>query len=70
MAVLGKGDAVDAAGLADGLLALNELGSVAYAKEKAEAYHQKAHECLDKLPASTALRALRELTDFQLARLS
>ena len=70
MAVLGKGDAVDAAGLADGLLALNELGSVAYAKEKAEAYHQKAHDCLDKLPASTALRALRELTDFQLARLS
>jgi len=70
MAVLGKGDAVDAAGLADGLLALNELGSVAYAKEKAEAYHQEAHDCLDKLPASTALRALRELTDFQLARLS
>ena len=70
MAVLGKGDAVDAAGLGDGLLALNELGSVAYAEEKAEAYHQKAHDCLDKLPASTALRALRELTDFQLARLS
>ena len=70
MAVLGKGDAVDAAGLADGLLALNELGSVTYAKEKAEAYHQEAHDCLDKLPASTALRALRELTDFQLARLS
>ena len=70
MAVLGKGDAVDAAGLADGLVALNELGSVAYAKEKAEAYHQEAHDCLDKLPASTALRALRELTDFQLARLS
>ena len=70
MAVLGKGDAVDAAGLADSLVALNELGSVAYAKEKAEAYHQEAHDCLDKLPASTALRALRELTDFQLARLS
>ena len=34
MAVLGVGDAVDAAGLADGLLALNELGSVAYAKRR------------------------------------
>lgn len=70
LAVLGQGDAVDANALADGLAALSELGSVAYAREKAESYHQEAHDCLDKLPASTALRALRELTDFQLARLS
>lgn len=70
LAVLGQGDAVDANALADGLAALSELGSVAYAREKAESYHQEAHDCLDKLPTSTALRALRELTDFQLARLS
>ena len=69
LAVLGKGDEVDASALEDGLAALAELGSVAYAKEMAEAYHAQAHACLDRLENNPAMVALRELTDFQLARL-
>ena len=69
MAVLGKGDEVSEAALADGLAALAELGSVDYAREKAEAFHAQAHDCLDRLQENPAMKALRELTDFQLARL-
>ena len=68
-AVLGKGEAVTQAALTDGLAALSELGSVDYAKEKAEAFHAQAHACLDRIEENPALKALRELTDFQLARL-
>ena len=69
MAVLGKGIEVSEAALADGLAALAELGSVDYAREKAEAFHAQAHACLDRLQENPAMKALRELTDFQLARL-
>ena len=69
MAVLGKGDEVSEAALAAGLAALAELGSVDYAREKAEAFHAQAHACLDRLQENPAMKALRELTDFQLARL-
>ena len=69
MAVLGKGEEVSEAALSDGLAALAELGSVDYAREKAEAFHAQAHACLDRLPKNPAMKALRELTDFQLARL-
>lgn len=69
LAVLGKGETVDPEALADGLAALAELGSVDYAKSMAEDFHQEAHGCLDALGENPALRALRELTDFQLARL-
>lgn len=69
-AVLGKGDAATQAEIDLGLAALNEIGSVSYAKKKAEMYHQQAHACLDRLPDSPALLALRELTDYQLNRIS
>ena len=69
LAVLGKGETVDPEALADGLAALAELGSVDYAKSMAEDFHREAHGCLDALSENPALRALRELTDFQLARL-
>ena len=69
-AVLGKGDGATQAEIDLGLAALNEIGSVAYAREKAEMYHQQAHACLDRLPDSPALLALRELTDYQLKRIS
>ena len=69
LAVLGKGETVDPEALADGLAALAELGSVDYAKSMAEDFHREAHGCLDALGENPALRALRELTDFQLARL-
>ena len=69
MSVLGKGEDVSPDALADGLAALSELGSVAYARTMAEDFHAKAHACLDRLDDCPAMVALRELTDFQLARL-
>lgn len=69
LSVLGHGENVTPEALADGLAALTELGSVAYAREMAEAFHAQAHACLDQLDDGPALVALRELTDFQLARL-
>ena len=69
LAVLGKGDNVTAEQVARGHQALHDLGSIEYAKAKAEAYHRKAHDCLDRLAESPALIALRELTDYQLNRI-
>jgi geranylgeranyl diphosphate synthase type I len=68
--VLGKGEAATQDEIDLGLLALNNIGSVDYARKKAEMYHSKAHACLDRLPDSPAILALRELTDYQLKRIS
>ena len=70
LSVLGKGDAATQEEIDAGLKALGDLGSIQYARERAEAYHSKAHECLNQLSDGPALRALRELTDFQLQRIS
>ncbi len=69
-AVLGKGDSATQQEIDLGLKALDELGSIKYARERAEMYHSNAHSCLDMLPNSPALKALRELTDYQLKRIS
>ena len=69
-AVLGKGESVTQAEIDLGLAALKSIGSVDYARMKAEEYHKKAHSCLDRLRDSPALLALRELTDYQLNRIS
>ena len=69
-AVLGKGESATQAEIDLGLAALKSIGSVDYARMKAEEYHKKAHSCLDKLRDSPALLALRELTDYQLNRIS
>ena len=69
LAVLGKGENVTAEQVAKGHQALHDLGSIEYAKVKAESYHRKAHDCLDRISDNPALRALRELTDYQLNRI-
>ena len=69
LAVLGKGEDVTAEQVARGHQALHDLGSIEYAKVKAESYHRKAHDCLDRISDNPALRALRELTDYQLNRI-
>jgi len=69
LSVLGKGDSVTSDQVAMAHRALDNLGSIEYARNKAEMYHRKAHDCLDRLPESPALRALRELTDYQLQRI-
>ncbi|RJU95637.1 MAG: polyprenyl synthetase family protein, partial [Candidatus Poseidoniales archaeon] len=53
-----------------GVESLKQLGSIEYAREKANYYHKNAHACLDRLPDGPAMLALRELTDLQLKRLS
>ena len=67
--VLGKGDDVTADQVMLAHKALHDLGSIDYARTKAESYHRRAHDSLDKIPESPALRALRELTDYQLKRI-
>ncbi len=69
LAVLGKGDDVTSEQVAKAHKALEDLGSIDYARSRAEFYHRSAHDCLDRLPDSPAMVALRELTDYQLKRI-
>ena len=68
--VLGMGEAASSEMIEQGIESLSQLGSIAYARDKANQYHKKAHACLDRLPDGPAMLALRELTDLQLKRLS
>ena len=68
--VLGKGEEATTEDIEAAHAGLEASGSIAYGRERATAYHAAAHACLDRLPSSPALRALREFTDLQLARLS
>ncbi|MGA0331252.1 MAG: isopentenyl-diphosphate delta-isomerase [Candidatus Poseidoniaceae archaeon] len=70
LSVLGTCEDATESMIQDGIAALDELGSIAYARAKANEYHQRAHACLDRLPDGPAMMALRELTDLQLKRLS
>lgn len=70
LSVLGKCEDATESMVKDGIAALDELGSIDYARERANEYHQHAHACLDRLPDGPAMLALRELTDLQLKRLS
>jgi geranylgeranyl diphosphate synthase type I len=67
---LGKGEEATKEDIEAAHHGLESSGSIAYGRERATAYHEAAHACLDRLPPSPALRALREFTDLQLARLS
>lgn len=49
---------------------LENSGSIAYAKQQAMAYHAAAHACLDRLEQTSGMQVLRDLTDFQLIRIS
>ena len=70
LAALGKGDEADSESIDAALQALENLGSIDYARKRAVEYHAKAHACLDRITQGPSLRALRELTDFQLKRIS
>ena len=70
LAALGKGETADDESIQNALEALGKIGSIDYAKKRATEYHAKAHACLDRIPQGPAMRALRELTDFQLKRIS
>jgi len=67
--VFGSGDP-DVGSLSKAVLELGDSGSIEYARSKAMHHHSLAHDCLDNLPSSQAVDILRELTDFQLIRIS
>lgn len=69
--VFGSGDEDTDRDVLDAVV--NELessGSIQHARDKAMAYHAAAHANLEALPGSPGLQLLRELTDFQLIRIS
>jgi len=49
---------------------LRNSGSIQYAHDKAMSYHAAAHECLNQLPETPGMQVLRDLTDFQMVRIS
>ena len=67
--VFGSGQCTEQA-LTKAVSELEVSGSIEYAKNRAMHHHSLAHECLDKLKESSSLSVLRELTDFQLIRIS
>ena len=67
--VFGSGDC-DAESLAKAVSELENSGSIDYARSRAMHHHSVAHECLGGLPKSPAVEILKELTDFQLIRIS
>ena len=67
---LGKGDSASGDSVNAAIAGLEELGSISHARALAESYHAKAHVCLDALTQNPGVDALRELTDFQLSRIS
>jgi len=67
--VFGSGDP-DVGSLSKAVSELGGSGSIEYARSRAMHHHSLAHDCLDNLPSSQAVDILRELTDFQLIRIS
>ena len=49
---------------------LQHSGSIQYAHDKAMGYHAAAHACLNRLPDRPGMQVLRDLTDFQMVRIS
>ena len=67
--VFGSGECSDES-LSKAVAELDGSGSIDYARKRAMHHHSLAHDCLNKLPNSQAVDILRELTDFQLIRIS
>ena len=67
--VFGSGECSDQS-LAMAVAELENSGSIEYARKTAMHHHSLAHKCLDVLEDSEAVEVLRELTDFQLIRIS
>ncbi|MBI87837.1 MAG: isopentenyl-diphosphate delta-isomerase [Euryarchaeota archaeon] len=67
--VYGSGEC-DNEDLVEAVRELHESGSIEYAKSRALQHHSAAHKCLDKLDDNEAVEVLRELTNFQIIRIS
>ena len=69
--VFGSGiDDTDRAVLDTVVAELHRSGSIEYAHTKALQFHAAAHSCLDNLPEKSGMSVLRDLTDFQMVRIS
>jgi len=68
--VFGKGDKVSKFDIERAIEALEELGSIKNARAMAEHHHAAANNALASLPISTDLNILRQLTNYQLSRIS
>lgn len=68
--VFGKGDEVSKFDIERAIEALEELGSIKNARAMAEHHHAAANNALASLPISTDLNILRQLTNYQLSRIS
>jgi len=67
--VFGSGECSDES-LSMAVAELEDSGSIEYARSRAMKHHAIAHECLENLSSSQSVEVLRELTDFQLIRIS
>ena len=68
--ILAKGESASEQQVATAISALDELGSMTFARNIAEQHHKAAHEALSEFPLESDLSILRQLTDYQLTRLS
>ena len=68
--ILGSGDSATQNDIDTAIAILQRSGSIDHAREMAASHHKAAHAALDELPFWVELTALRELTDWQLKRIS
>ena len=68
--VFGKGDGVSKHDIERAIEALDDLGSIENARAVAEHHHAAANNALANLPISTDLNILKQLTNYQLSRIS
>jgi len=68
--VFGKGDDASQFDIERAIEALGELGSIENARAVAEHHHAAANDALSRLPISTDLNILKQLTNYQLSRIS
>jgi geranylgeranyl diphosphate synthase type I len=68
--VFGKGDGVSKHDIERAIEALDDLGSIENARAVAEHHHAAANNALANLPITTDLNILKQLTNYQLSRIS
>ena len=68
--ILGNGESATQEDIDTAIAILKRCGSIEHAREMAASHHQAAHAALDELPFWMELTVLRELTDWQVRRIS
>ena len=68
--VFGKGDEASELDIERAIKALEELGSIENSRAVAEHHHSTANAALASLPISTDMNILKQLTNYQLSRIS